>query len=123
MEAARCTDRPSMGYGTAFLITLTALASALGYLGLLTYVAGSVLTAIYGSYSRNPEFLKVYGSLAKWWYLSVFFGLITTPVALLIALLATFLPIVRRAKIIIWTIAVGGALGWLISQRPLAHGW
>ena len=47
------------------LIGLSGVASSLSYIGLITWICGSAMTAIYGNYYRGPEYLKVSSWLAK----------------------------------------------------------
>jgi hypothetical protein len=121
MEADALAQKPSLGAGGGMLIGLAAVASFLGYLAFITWLCGSIMTAIYGDYYRGSEYLKVSIWLAKVWYKAFFFGTVTTPVALIMATVTVFRPIARKAKIIIWIIVLGGALGYGFSLPESSH--
>lgn len=123
MEADAVSKKLSLGAGVGALIGLAALASLLGYLGFIAWIVGSAMNVIYGDYYRGAVYLKISDWMIKIWFTSAFFGMITVPVSLIIAVVTIFLPIARKAKIIISIIALGGALGWLISLRTLRQSW
>ena len=114
MDSDSVADQPSIGLGGALLIGLSAIASAFGYLGAITRIISGVLTTMYRSSSHSVDWF---------WFLSFFLGMITTPIAVILAIVAAFLPVGKRTKIIICVIAVGGAVGWIIAAEPLLHHW
>lgn len=110
------------------LITLISLASALGYFGIFALLAAAVLDLLFGNYyphySHNALFIKLSGWLSLARYQSFFFGILTTPASLLIALPGLLFPVGKKAKIIAWLVALGGGLAWLISTSIMfGHGW
>ena len=110
-------DKPPLRSRDVLSLGLAGIASLLGYLALLAVIISYVVTAIYGDHSVNPRVRWVSHWLSVVWYYSTFFAIITVPISLALALVATFLPLAKRAKIIIWLVVVGGGLGWLIAAR------
>ena len=111
------TGKAPLGSRDLLSIGLAGIASLPGYLALLAVIISYVVTAIYGDHSVNPRVLRVSNWLSVVGYFSTFSAIITVPISLALALVATFLPLAKRAKIIVWLIAVGGGLGWLIAAR------
>jgi len=111
------TDMSRLRSRDLLSIVLAAIASSPGYLALLVVVLGWIFSLIYGGHFTNPSNLRISHWLVGMWFVSTFAAMITVPISLILALVATFLPLAKRAKIIIWLVAVGGGLGWLTAAR------
>jgi len=91
-------------------MALAIVASSFGYLALLAVII---------DYSVHHRNLWISKWLVGMWFLSTLLSYITIPISLVLALVATFLPLAKRAKAIIWLLAVGGGLAWFIAVRAV----
>lgn len=62
----------------------------------------------------NPAVLQGWGDILR------FFGMLSHPAAVLIAVVVSFLPITKRAKWIAWLVALAGILSWVIAGWLIA---
>jgi hypothetical protein len=111
-------NKEPLGTGGILLIALTAAASALGYYCILVYLVAVILDN-----SHLQPLLRLSNWLGGSWYLSYFFGMLTTPASLFLVAIGSVFPVSQRAKVIAWLIALGGGLGWFIVARILSSGW
>jgi len=111
------TDKPPLRSRDRLSIALAVIAASPGYLALLPVIISHVAAAIYGDYSVHPRVSRGFNWLVGMWFLSTYLSIITVPISLILALVATFLPLAKRAKAIIWLLAVGGGLAWFIAVR------
>lgn len=102
----------------AGLLVAVILISALSYLGLAAILLGK-LFELGGVSPRSGFGQHLSHGLLMTLYASSFFGIITTPSAIIVALVFTFLPVSGRPKIAIWLIVSGGCIVWLLVSKLL----
>lgn len=105
-----------LGVRGILVLTVASVLSAPGYLAFVLSVIGWLVNLVLGNYSHSWIAMLPIGT---WIYYLCFFGILVHPVALLVAIVSSFLPIGRRLKLTTWTLSLGGLAAWLVSFGSL----